>query len=232
MLEHCNQGLGEDRLIQIEDILNDVVAERILNQDKCIVGNLSNEPSLLFTRSMINATLENTAAVTMGTNINAVKSNSIKDELSINGRELVETLLDDMITIQILDKLHDSVAEGIDDGLDLARSRDELDHLLQSSGAVLVESNADQIMRGILNQDSALLIIAILQQLLAEVVAEGVGHQLNNMLISLKPDHMDLLRIAILELLLEIAASMLILAEGIDLTTELFKLHVCEAVHS
>ena len=31
ILEHRNQGLGEDRLIQIEDVLNDVVAERILN---------------------------------------------------------------------------------------------------------------------------------------------------------------------------------------------------------
>jgi hypothetical protein len=95
----------------------------------------------------------------------------------------------------------------------------------------LIESNTDEIMRSVLNQDGALLIIAILQQLLAEIVAEGIGHQLNHMLVGLKPDHVDLLRVTVLQLLLQVAASMLILAKGIDLTTELLELHVGEPVH-
>jgi hypothetical protein len=182
--------------------LDNIVAEGILNQNISIVGDLSNEPSLLFTRSMVNATLKDAAAVTMGSDINAVGADSIKDELSINWGKLIETLLDDMVAVQILDKLNNSVAKSIDNGLDLARGRDELDHLLQGSGSMLVECNTDKIMRGILNENGALLIIAVLQQLLAEVVAEGIGHQLNDMLIGLKPNHMDLLRVAILKLLL------------------------------
>jgi len=231
VLEHHDQRLGEDRLVEIEDVLDNVVSERILNQNISIVRDLSNEPSLLITRSVVNATLQDTATMTVGSDINAVGANSIKDELSINGGQLVEALLDDVVAVQILDELDNSVAKSIDDGLNLTRGGDELDHLLQSSGAVLVESDTDEIMRGILDQDSTLLIIAILEQLLAEVVSEGIGHQLDDMLIGLKPDHMNLLRVTVLELLLQVAASMLILAESIDLTTELLKLHVGEPVH-
>jgi len=231
VLEHHDQRLGEDRLVEIEDVLDNVVSERILNQNISIVRDLSNEPSLLITRSVVNATLQDTATMTVGSDINAVGANSIKDELSINGGQLVEAFLDDVVAVQILDELDNSVAKSIDDGLDLTRGGDELDHLLQSSGAVLVESDTDEIMRGVLDQDSTLLIIAILEQLLAEVVSEGIGHQLDDMLIGLKPDHMNLLRVTVLELLLQVAASMLILAESIDFTTELLKLHVGEPVH-
>jgi len=102
--------------------LNNIVAEGILNQNISVIGDLSNEPSLLFTRSVVNATLKNAAAMAMGSNINAVGADSIKDELSIDRGELIETLLDDMVAVQILDKLNNSVTKGIDNGLDLAWS--------------------------------------------------------------------------------------------------------------
>jgi hypothetical protein len=51
------------------------------------------------------------------------------------------------------------------------------------------------------------------------------------MLIGLQPDHVDLFRLALLKLLLQVSASMLILAEGIYLATELLKLHVRKSVH-
>ena len=52
---------------------------------------------------MVDAALENAAAMPMGTNHNAVRSNSIEDELCIGGGEVIETLLNNMIAIQILD---------------------------------------------------------------------------------------------------------------------------------
>ena len=80
----------------------------------------------------------------MGTNINAVVSNSIKDKLGIIRGELVETLLNNVVAIQVLDEFDNLVAESVDDDLNLLRSGDELDHLLQRSGSVLVQSNTDQ----------------------------------------------------------------------------------------
>jgi hypothetical protein len=192
---------------------------------------LSDQPSLLVTGSVVNAALKDAAAMAMGSNINAMGANSIKDELSIGWGELVETLLNDMVSVQILNELNNSITKSIDDCLYLTGRGDEFDHLLQCSGTVLVESNANKVMRGVLNENSALLVVTVLKKLLAEVVAKWIGHQLNDMLVGLKPYHMNLLRVPLLKLLLQVPTSMLILAKGIDFTTKLLELHVGKSVH-
>lgn len=231
-LELGNQRLGEDRLIQIEDILDNVIAKGVLDQRISIVRDLSDEPSLLISRGMINAALKDAAAMTVSAYINAVVANRIKDELSIVRSELVKTLLDDVVAVQVLDELHNSIAKSRDDSLNLTRCGDELNHLLKGAGSMLVKSNANEILGGIFDENSALFIVAELEELLAEIVPEGIGHQLDDMLVGFKPDHVDLLRIALLQLLLKVSAAVLILAKSIDLTTKLLKRHVCETVHS
>lgn len=200
--EHSDKRLGEDRLIEIEDVLNDVVSERILDQNIGVIGDLANQPSLLITGSMIDAALENTAAMAVGSHIDTVGSNSVKDELSIRRGKLVKALLDDMVAVQVLNQFDDAVSKGSDDGLDLARGGDEFNHLLEGPSSVLVECNADELTGGILNENSALLIIAVLEELLAEVVSKGIGHQLNDVLVGLKPNHVNLVWVAVLKLLL------------------------------
>ena len=110
-LELGNQRLSENRLIQVEDVLDHVVAKWVLDQRISVVGDLTDEPSLLVSRSVVNAALEDAAAVTVSADINAVVSHSIKDELSIVRSELVETLLDHMVSIQVLDELDNAVAK-------------------------------------------------------------------------------------------------------------------------
>ena len=211
--------------------MHNIVPEGILDQDIGVVGNLSNQPSLLIARSMINASLKDTAAVAVGANFNTMGSNSIKNELSIGGSQLVQALLNDVVSIEILDKLHNPVSESVDDGLDLAWRRDEFNHLLQRTSSMLVEGNANQVMRCVLDQNSALVIIAVLQQFLAEIVTKWICHELDDMLICLKPDHMDLIWVAIFQFLLEVTAAMLILTESIDFATKLLKGHIRKSVH-
>lgn len=50
--------------------------------------------------------------------------------LGILGGEAIETFLNDMIAVQILNELYHLAVESIDDGLGLLGRRDELDHLL------------------------------------------------------------------------------------------------------
>lgn len=50
--------------------------------------------------------------------------------LGILGGETIETFLNDMIAVQILDEFYHLAVESIDDGLDLLRRRDEFYHLL------------------------------------------------------------------------------------------------------
>jgi hypothetical protein len=136
-----------------------------------------------------------------------------------------------MIAIEILDELHNFEAKSINDGLDLTCGGDELNHLLESSGPVLVQSDVDKTRSSILHQDCTLLIIAKLEKLLAEVIAEWVGHELNNMLVGLKPDHVNMVWVSLLKLLLEVAAPVLVLAEGVDLTTKGLQGDVGKSVH-
>lgn len=97
---------------------------------------------------------------------------------------------------------------------------------------MLVQRNANKILGGILDEHGALFVVTELKQLLAEVVAKGIRHELNNVLVGLQPDHVNLLGVALLELLLEEAASMLVLAQTVDLTTKRLKSNICESVHS
>jgi hypothetical protein len=68
---------------------------------------------------MVNAALQNTASMAMSSNSHTVGTNSIIDELSILGGQTVKALLDNMVSIQVLDKVNDTIAKGVDDGLGL-----------------------------------------------------------------------------------------------------------------
>ncbi len=66
-----------------------------------------------------------------------------------------------MVTVQVLDQTDDVQAEGEDDRADLAglsRVRQKVNHLLNSSGAVHVEGDGDQIVGHGLADDAALFL--------------------------------------------------------------------------
>lgn len=230
-LEHVNQWLGEDWLIEVEDILHHIVAEWVLNQHKCGVGDLTDQPGLLIARGVVDTTLKNAAAMTVCADVDAVTSNRIEDELRVEGGKLVQAFLDNVVTIQILDQLHNLITQSLDNDLHLLWCRDELNHLLECASSVLVQGDADKVVGGVADQDGALLVVAELEKLLAEVVAERIGHELDDVHVGLLPDEVDGLFVAALELLLEETASVLVLAECVDLALKGLKADVGEAVH-
>ena len=99
----------------------------------------------------------------VSSNINTVGTNGVEDELSIGWGEFVEALLDDMITVQVLDKLNNSESESVNDRLNLTGCGDEFNHLLQSPSSMLVESNANKVVGGVLYENGAFFIIAELK---------------------------------------------------------------------
>lgn len=82
-LEHANNGLREHGLIEVDDVLNNIVAEGILDENARLFSDALDEPKFLVTRSMIYAPLKNTASVTVSTDTDSVAANRIKDELSV-----------------------------------------------------------------------------------------------------------------------------------------------------
>lgn len=241
--EALSERLGEGRLTKVEDVLYNIVAERILNKSEGVHGDVLNKLTLLVARSMIDTALENTAAMTMSADNDTASANSVKDELGVLGGQMVEALLDDVVAVEILDERNDFVSQSLGDDLDLLGGRDELDHLLQSASTVLVESNLDHRGCGCADEDSALIVVGVLEELLAEVVAEGVcveesayvkrgvnksltSHQLDHVRVGLLEDESDVLSIAFFELLLQVATAVLILAKAIDLANDILQIDI------
>lgn len=174
-MEDIAERVSEARLLEVDNVLKDVVAEGILNKMEGAVGDLTDELGFLVTGGVIYATLQHATAMTMGSNGHAVGANSIKDELplvnevlprhekitylSIFRGETIQTFLNDMIAIQVLDELYYLTIESIDDGLNLLGRRDEFYHLLQSARTMAVQSDLDHLRGGVVDQDCTLLII-------------------------------------------------------------------------
>lgn len=118
-LESVAKGIGEAWFVKIQDVLNDVISKRVLHKIEAVVRDLADQLNFLEPGSVVNAALEDAATVTMSAHSNAVLTNGIKDELGILGLEVVQALLDDMITVQILNEIDDLATESVHDGLDL-----------------------------------------------------------------------------------------------------------------
>ena len=92
----------------------------------------------------------------------------------INGAHLcisiikaVQALLNDVVPIQVLNKLDYLMLKRFDNGLNLLRRADEFDHFLKRSCPVAVEGYFDHFGRSVIDQHRSLFIIRKLQELLA-----------------------------------------------------------------
>lgn len=170
---------------------------------------------LLLRSREINATLEYAASVAMGRDKDAVLGYCIVDELVVLGIELLQASLDDMITVEVLDELDDASFEMIDHSLDLCFGRivirpKTLDKLLCRAGPVDVEGDGDKVGSDPADNRSTLFGVAVVQQLLTQVVSEGVGHEVNNPLDHLTEDNIQAHLRVLFQLLLEEPATKLI----------------------
>ena len=89
--------------------------------------------------------------------------------------EAIETFLDDVIAVEILNELYNAVLQSMNDSLGLFpvskgvgrhpaaaylfSCRDELDHLLQCPCTMLIQRNLYHLWRGIIDQNGALVVI-------------------------------------------------------------------------
>lgn len=99
-----------------------------------------------------------------------------------------------MVPIEILNEFDNFALERINNGINLRYSlvknkigykeydaclflcRNELDHLLQSSSPVLVQSNFHELRSSSIDKNCALLIVGKFKQLLAKIISEGICH--------------------------------------------------------
>ena len=107
------------RRLSLTDILNNVVTKRILDQREGVCCDPLYKKRPLHGRSMINAALDDTTSMAVRANNNTVLTNGVDDELSILGLQMIETFLDHVVAVEILDQLHYTAAQCSNDGLNL-----------------------------------------------------------------------------------------------------------------
>ena len=113
----------------------------------------------------------------------------------------------------------------------LSASGQEINHLLNGTSSVHVQRDIDQVRGNGIADEIALFIRRILQQLLAKVVAEGVGHQISKVGKGLAEDDVSVFRDSFLQLLLEVTTAVLILAQAGNLANKILETSTSEAVN-
>ena len=80
-LKCITKRVGELLFLEVDDVLQDVIAKRILNKVEGASGDLANKLRFLRTSGMIYTALQDAATMTVGPNCNAIGSDGIENEL-------------------------------------------------------------------------------------------------------------------------------------------------------
>lgn len=163
---------------------------------------------------MVDTALNNTAAMTVGANIDALGRDSIDDELDVRGSQAIETLLNDMIAVEVLNHSDDMPVQRENESAYLVRLNDVFNHLLESSGAVLIQGNPNHVRGGIIDQNGVLVRIGVFKKLLDQIVAKWISHELMHVVLDFVKDHFRLLWLAFGKLSLQVTTSVLVSAQG------------------
>ncbi len=101
--------------------------------------------------------------------------------------------------------------------------REIVDHLLDRTRAVHVERDVDEVGCDGVNKGLALVLVAVLHQALAQVVAKRIDHELDKVGEDFLEDDVEIKFILLFELLLQVAAAVLVLAEQVQLADEVLE---------
>ena len=93
-----------------------------------------------------------------------------------------------------------------------------------------VERDGDEVVGDRLADCVSLLVRRELEQLLAQVVSERVRHQVRKVAVRLAEDHVPVLGNALLELLLQVSAAVLVLAQRKNLALEVLDSRASKSV--
>jgi outer membrane receptor protein involved in Fe transport len=94
--ECSDERLGEPGVVQVENVLDDIVSERILDEVERVEDDLGDQLDALGGASVVDGSLKNAASVSVGRDFDEVGGNSVVDELVVLRDELVQALLDDL----------------------------------------------------------------------------------------------------------------------------------------
>ena len=125
---------------------------------------------------MIQAALQDAAAVAMCRNLDARAARRVENELKVALGKMREALLHDVVAVEICDQGDSIDGQGADHQSDLRRTVELINDLLNGSCAVHVERYLARVRADRAEEGLSLQVIGMLEKLLAEIVAEWVSH--------------------------------------------------------
>ena len=176
----------------VQDVLHHVVAKLVLHQIEGLRDDLVHQSLLLGAVRVVDAALQHAAAVAMASDGQRIQPNRLEDEVGIRRAEVVEALLDYVVAVEVLDEADNVPRQRFDDCLAPVCSGPWTASIIFWRARVPCWFLAIWIMNG-----AALLDVehralarwgAMLKELLAEIVAERILHQLDDVVLDFGQD--------------------------------------------
>ena len=169
-------------IIHLDDVLHDVVSERIHDQFQRQFDDFTDQFRLLLCGSRVQAALNHAATMAVRTDFDAIFDDGVEDEIVLSRLEKVQTLLDDMITVEILSESYHRPGKSTSCKLlDLiGMVFHNLNHALNRARTVHVQTNRHKRRLDLRDDGVAVLIRTHIDELLAEVISKRIGHQIDN----------------------------------------------------
>jgi uncharacterized MnhB-related membrane protein len=160
--------------------------------------------------SSIDALLHDAAPVLVASYLGALLHHSFVYELVVLWLPCEEDLLDDVVAVDVFSQLSHLSFQVLTEHLDLVRRLDDLDYLLDGPRSVGVATQVDWVVLDLLDDGCELFLSAGLSDLLSQVVAEGVVHEVHVVLNCVVEDAVHYLLVVLLYLLLQEPAPALV----------------------
>mmetsp|Transcript_6825 Transcript_6825/g.24619 ORF Transcript_6825/g.24619 Transcript_6825/m.24619 type:complete len:719 (+) Transcript_6825:913-3069(+) len=177
-----------------------------------MLGNLLDQVGPLLWGGMVDAPLEDAAPVAVCGDLNTVRPGRVINKLALARPKPLEAPLHDVVAVQVLDEENDPRLERVNHQATLLLGGQRLHQLLHRPGSVGVQRDGHQVglERDRLDQVKPLLLGAPIQELLDEVIPERVHHERRRVLQDLGEDELDHLVAALVKLLLQKPADVLV----------------------
>lgn len=165
----------------MQHVLHHVICIRVHNERERVAGDCLRQPLKLLRRRLVDTLLHDAAAVLVAGNLHALFVHGFVDELVVVFGPGFEYLLHDVIAVDVVAEFDEALLEKLAEQLKLHGSLDCLDQLLYRPRAVAVSADVEGVVLEALYHDGQLVLRAVFDELLNQIVAKAVDHEVERL---------------------------------------------------
>lgn len=141
---------------------------------------------------MVQALLEHATTVFVSGHHQDIVNDGAINELAVIWRVLVQDLLDNVVTVQVLDQLDDIRLQALHQKRQLVAIRHVVNDFLQRPGAMLVDGNQEQVVLQDFQHKIKVSLRAVVHQFLHKVVTKRIDNKLVQQRMDFFKDHLEI----------------------------------------